>query len=520
MAWVRVPLIGSEGVNKDLSPHELPPQAWTGAENVRFLEGSVEQALGWAAIYGTTLHVPLHVRFLRAGNGTRYWVYCGAGKIGVAYNNEGVASHADLTRVSGDYSAAVNSWTSTVLSGIPIFNPGNEVDPPQTWSLNVASRCAALPNWPVGLFCRSMRAFNNRLVALNITRSGTNYPYMVKWSHPADPGAVPSSWDETDATLDAGEAELAVGGDAIVDGMPLRDSFLIYKERSIWRMDFVGGLAIFRFQQVLGSSGALNRNCIVEVDGVHVVLTRDDLIVHDGQSPRSVLDNISRRQLFNEIGAQNIGACFLAHNPYFREVLVCYPAGASTTCNRALVWNYGNRTVSFREVPAVYGADVGENDETVDASWDSDADSWESDISTWAGGAYLNNAQRLVMASNESRLHLMDGSALFGGVLPTASVERIGLSMGSPETIKRVRSVRPRISGSPGAQIQVSVGAADDPYTTPLWSSTATFTVGESMSCDVMTTGRYIGLRIVAPANSFRWRLDSLDIDVVPAGRW
>ena len=41
----------------------------------------------------------------------------------------------------------------------------------------------------------------NYLIALDLTKSGTRYPHMVKWSAAADPGTVPASWDETDRRL-------------------------------------------------------------------------------------------------------------------------------------------------------------------------------------------------------------------------------------------------------------------------------------------------------------------------------
>ena len=67
----------------------------------------------------------------------------------------------------------------------------------------------------------------------------------------------------TDATKDAGEVDLSDGGDPIVDGLQLRDSFMIYKETSIYRMDYIGGTSIFAFNKVVGTSGALNKNCIM-----------------------------------------------------------------------------------------------------------------------------------------------------------------------------------------------------------------------------------------------------------------
>jgi hypothetical protein len=154
---------------------------------------------------------------------------------------------------------------------------------------------------------------------------------------PAVPGAVPGTWDPTDATKDAGEFDLAEGGDPVVDGLQLGQSFLIYKEGSVWRADYVGGPFVFNaFTKVFGTSGAMNRNCIAEIDGFHVALTNDDVIVHDGQSgQQSVLDKQSRRSLFQMIDAQSLRASrFTFKNPFLNEVFVCLrrrPARPSPT---------------------------------------------------------------------------------------------------------------------------------------------------------------------------------------------
>lgn len=135
----------------------------------------------------------------------------------------------------------MNQWTGTSLSGIPILNVGDTSKYPMTWDLNTANKFVDLANWPANQYCKSLRAFKNYLVALHVKKGATIYPFMVKWSSPADPGAVPATWDASDATNDAGETDLAEGGDVIVDGLQLRDCFMIYKESSCWRMDFTGG---------------------------------------------------------------------------------------------------------------------------------------------------------------------------------------------------------------------------------------------------------------------------------------
>lgn len=521
MPIVRVPNAGQAGVNKDLSQHEMPIQAWSDARNIRFLDGYAYQFYGHGQVYGTPSVEPYHLLPVVVGT-SRYWLYAGLAKVYAATITGGAAVHTNITRqtagVDVDYAGAANAWTSTLLGGIPILNPGNAVDPPQMWDLNLANKLVELTNWPASTYCKSMRGYKNYLVALNITKTTTQYPFMVKWSHPAVPGAVPVSWDETDTTKDAGEFDLAEGYDPIVDGMALRDSFMIYKEASVWRMDFTGGPYVFRFSKVLGTSGAMNRNCIVEVDGFHFVLSGSDIIVHDGQQAVSVLDKQTRRWLFKNIDVDGSDKCFVFKNPFFNEVFACFPAIGSTVPDMAIVWNYKDKTISIRELPNVHHAACGPVDNGLAGTWAQDSDPWSSDLTLWNGPDFVPSPVRCLMGSSSTKLYMLDSSASFDGVLPTAYLERRGLSFDAPEKMKLVRGVRPRITGNPGETVKVSVGSQADPWEDPTYTE-MTHTIGSTVANDCLVSGRYISVKF-ATGTAYQWRLDSYDLDVEPGGEW
>jgi hypothetical protein len=522
MAYVRVPNCGSAGVIRDLSKHELPLHAWTDANNVRFLDGYAQQFLGHGSAYGTPQIIPYHVLPVTVGS-VRYWLYAGAQKIYATTISGGSAVHTNLTRqtagVDVNYTGVPNQWTSTLLSGIPIFNAGNTIDPPQRWDLNIANRMVTLDNWPANTYCKALRTYRNFLVALNVTKAGNNFPFMVKWSSPADPGSVPSTWDPNDATQDAGETDLAESQGAIIDGLQLRDSFMIYKEDSVWRMTYTGGQFVFAFQKVLGISGALNRNCIVDIDGYHVVLTGSDVIVHDGQNANSILDKQARRALFQDFDVNAIDRAFVFKNPFLNEVFICYPQAGNSIPNKALVWNYKDRTVSYRDLPNTHHANFGPVDGSLGDTWDSDSDPWNSDLTLWNGPDFTPNTTRVLMASENQRLYLLDTSASYDGVKPTWYLERVGLSFGTPETRKLVRGIRLRVTGAVGDTIMVKIGSSDDPYTDPTYSSAITHIIGTTVSCDTFVSGRYIAVRIESGSAYFA-RLDSYDLDIVEEGEW
>jgi hypothetical protein len=516
MPLVKIQNAGSIGLNRDLSNHELPLGAWTDCQNIRFLDGYAYQFLGHGEVYNSPSFEPQHVLPCNVAGG-RYWVYLTPTKAFAVTNNSGVSVHTDITHLT-PRTGVTNQWTSTLLSGVPIVNAG-DTTPPMAWNLSLGSKFVDLANWQSGVSCKSLRAFKNFLIALNVTKSGVSYPYMVKWSHPADPGGLPSSWNEADPTKQAGEADIAEGYDPIVDGMQLRDSFIIYKEQSVWRMDFVGGNYIFKFTKVLGKSGAMNRNCIADIDGYHVVLTNNDIIIHDGNQADSVLDKVTRRWLFQNIDVNNVGKCFVFANPFFNEVYICYPSIGSSSCNKAIVYNYKDKTVSARDLPNLNHAAFGSVDSGLTGNWSQDSAPWDSDLTVWDGGDFVPSAARVIAGSANTKLYMLDASSSFDGVIANAYLERRGLSFDSPETMKLIRGIRPRIQGNTGNTVQIQIGSQTDPFTEPEWGNVMNHVIGQTIANDCLVSGRYIAIRF-STGTAYQWRLDSFEFDVQQSGGW
>ena len=403
MSFVKVPAVGQYGVNRDLSSHELPINTWTNVNNIRFVDGMAAQVAGYKDLYPSPSVTPYHVLPVDV-LGVRTWIYAGVGKIYTVING---AVHTNITRqtafVDVDYNAVRNGWTSSVLGGIPIINNG--ADAPQQWLLT--GKCTALTNWPANTFAKSMRSYKNSLIALNVTKVSTNYPYMVKWSHPAEAGTVPITWDITDATKDAGEYDLSEGYDIIVDGLPLRDSFIIYKQSSIWRMDYTGGVYVYKFQKIVSNQGMIARNCAIEVNGQHFVFSNSDCIVHDGQTSVSVLDKQTRRDLFTQIDSARADQCFVFIDYQYNEVFACYPSLGSTTCDRALVWNFLDKTVSLRDLPDLNHAATGPVDDSSARTWNTAVGTWNSQVTPWDASSASLNRTLTVMASESTKLYLL-----------------------------------------------------------------------------------------------------------------
>jgi hypothetical protein len=517
MQLVDIPNIGSIGVIRDLPSGELPLGAWTDASNVRFLDGSAYQFLGHGEVYNSPAYVPQYVMPVNVA-GVRYWLYATATKQFVVTNSGGSAVHTDITHVTAR-AGVVNQWSGFVFGGIPILNVGDTSKVPMYWDQNLTHKFVDLTNWPAGTYCKALRQYKNFMVALNVTTGGVSYPFLFKWSHPADPGALPSSWDQTDATKDAGQFDIAEGQDPIIDGLGLKESFIVYKESATFRIDYIGGQFVFSNKKVFGMSGILNMGCAVEFDSFHFVVTGSDIVIHDGYTATSVLDKKARRYFFQNIDVTNRGLVFCFKNPFLNEIFVCYPSIGATSCDTALVYNFVDKTISFRTLPNVNHANYGPVDNSLGGNWDQDSDPWASDMTTWNGPDFTPDTTRVVMASTAQKLYMLDASASFAGVMPVAYMERRGMHFGAPDKMKIVSGVRLRITGNVGDTVLVQIGSADNAYDDPTYSDPITCTIGTTIQCDEMISGRFIALKI-SSGSAYQWRLDGMQVALDTMGDW
>lgn len=523
---MRIPIgpAGEVGINLDLPAHELPPEAWSNGKNVKFRQGRVEKAKGYATLFGSPTVAPYWLLPVATTTNV-YWVYAGLTKV---YVTDMIGGHFNITRIASDYTAnATNLWNGGILGKIPILNNG--VDAPQQWNpVGTGTKLVDLANWPASTKASIVRPFKNFLVALDVTEASTRYPQLVRWSHPADPGAVPTSWDYTDTTKDAGRIELSETGDFCIDCMPMRDFNIIYKEKTAWAMQFVGGEFVFKFVQILreGGAGILSRNCMVSLPGYqHFVVTFNDVIVHDGTRMESVIDARMRTALFNAIDGTNSGRVFVVANYARDEILVCIPQSGDSEPTLAFVWNYKDGQWSKYELPGISYAVAGVVDTGSSGIIDSDSGIIDLDTSIIDEREYNPTISKVVMAQPAATLIREYGTTeQFAGSNMTAYVERTGLAVSGlkngdpvvdPTVSKLVSAVWPRMRGT--GPVNVYVGGQETVNGTVTWEGPYAFNPNTDRKVDCRTSAKLLGVKFESTTN-ISWEIDGYELDLVVDG--
>lgn len=503
--------LGQYGMMPDQAPVDLPDNAFSYAVNCRFAGGYAGRLGGEIQIYGTLGIIPLFVLPLLY-NTTRYIIYPGTTAI---YANTG-SVETDVTG-SAPTGTTADKWTGDNFNSLAILN--NQVNVPQYWNGDTGTNFAAFPTWDANWRAKSIRSFRNFIVAVNITKTATRYPQLVKWSDAADPGAMPASWDEADPTTLAGEFPLADTQGDLVDSLPLGGSNIIYKTDGYYEMSFVGGDSIFNFRLIDKNAGLLSQNCAVAFPGGHACIGNGDIYIHNGGPSRSIVSERDRDYFFGNMDVDSRNFCFAAVNPGKKEVWFCAPDGSGTGCTFALVWNWESNAIGHRQVPNLYHAGQGQVDVSAISVWDAFTDVWDDVTDTWNQLSYNPSEQRLVMASNDQKLYLPDRSQTFDGDNYTSTLQRTGLVLGEPTMMKMVKKVWPRFDADDGTVIKFRMGSQLSPESDTTWGGYTNYTVGTDHWVDLFCTGRFLGYEITSLEGA-TWRVKGLTFEYDMAGEF
>lgn len=508
MPIVTIPAAGQYGLIADQPAHELPVNAFSAVENMRFKDGSAERFNGSSAVFAVPAVTPYWIAPYQTST-ARYWIHAG---IAAVYADDGT-TRLNITGTAPT-GAVDDRWTGGTMGGVFVMN--NNIDSPMFWG--GTGTLAALTGWTAGWKAKSLRPFKNYLVAVGMTKAGVVYPHMVNWSAAADPGTIPTSWDVADATKDAGYVDLSETTDLIVDQLVLGDTNIIYKENSMYSMQYVGGQQIFAFKRIPGNFGMLYRGCAVNTPKGHVVLCNGDVVIHQGVGePQSLLTGKLKTWLFSQIETAQYKRCFVTANPQKNEVWICFPGSGQTACTKALVWNWSDNSFGPRDLANVTYAAPGMLNYVGDLSWTAHAGAWSAYDTAWSPNTYTLADARLMLTSTAPLVSIADSGSTYGGTAIYGLLERTGLAFDAPDQMKMLKSITPRINAVAGSQIYIQMGAAIDAEAPTVWETPVLYTVGTDFKVYGFATGRFLAYRIYSFIAQ-GWSIKSMDFDVVPKG--
>jgi len=277
--------------------------------------------------------------------------------------SQGESNESGSADTSSPYS--LRQWQSTTFNGgyALVINDGVRTPKYVSYTTPISSFAFAdIPGWNYlagyTTSTKVIRPLGYSLVAANLTITQTSTgnvtyaPSTVRISDQAAPGGFPTNWQPGTPTSDtADEFELNTTS-PILDMAELRGSMFIYAEDSINMLSINTGIT--RVQPYSTSFGILNTDCVVEFEGNHFVVDRNDIYTHNGSGNiTSIATDFVREYLFNNLSYANQNKVFVKKDSYNREIWVCYPKGDNLTCNEALIYNYRNKAWTVRDLPNI-----------------------------------------------------------------------------------------------------------------------------------------------------------------------
>ncbi|MCE2576865.1 hypothetical protein [Komagataeibacter sp. FNDCR2] len=413
---------------------------------------------------------------------------------------------------------------------------------------------APLPNTDGTWTCAVLRPYQDFLVALNVTKTDastgvqTIYPKMVKWSDVTLDGQVPGNWDATQtinpSTL-AGENIMAEMDGPIVDGMSLKSNFIIYGRNEAWAMAFTGeGTYPFTFERILGSGGAIGRNCVVEVESLHYVFGTTDIYCHDGITSKSLAQDRIRNFVYSDMDQSALETFFVTHVENTKEILFCYRSSTSSIagayCNRAVSYNYVEDTWSIIDLPNVtcgysmhyMGFTIWGTDATT--PWTDDpAGTWENDAGAYAPLSLFGSCEAPSAGPTQDRVLAYD--AIINPVLnlsmPSdanypAYLERKGITLDIKQawmdnaplaSCKQLRRVLPLTDMATGDGISISVGGSMTPALDVTYGASVLFNPVTQYQFNTRVNGRFLAIRVDASATT-DFNVTGFDLDLTGWG--
>jgi hypothetical protein len=495
----------------DRIPADAPLEAWNNGQNVIYRNGESVRSRGDAPTLPGA-KPPLTMVYVEPFD-QGFWVYANAAGI---WAHDGT-DQFDITPASGWTGDVTNAvWTADVINGLAVINCSTRS--PVYWLGEVTGACEPLPGWPSGGRCLSMRAHKNFLFAVGMLSEGAQ---RVRWSDAAEAGVIPQEWEPSASNL-AGFVDLAPLSSPCVEGATLRDSFLVYKRKSIWTLDFVGGNTVFSARKLFAEIGCADTNALTAgPNDEHLFIGSDgDAHVTDGAQVVSILDGRAQRTFYGDFAAAQHLTFSAVTLQREKTGFLIYPGSGQLLGTLALVYDFASGDLGMREMPQVTCAADGQELRDVgdDNTWDGDDEAWNLDNSPWNAEISAQSVEDCLIggAFGFRVLEQAEEGAATG---ISARLEKTGLSFGDAQRRKMIKAVWPKLEGTEGDVVTFRVGGQEKSGGPVTWAGPVDYAIGQESPVECFVQGRFMAIEVSSQGGD-PWRLGTLDVEYRGVGGW
>ena len=240
-----------------------------------------------------------------------------------------IPSGADTGSVSFLYTTPLEQrWRFTQFGNVLIAaNGGNRL---QGFNVNSSTNFSDLStDAPPARYVTVVRDF----VVSGYINESTVRSNRVQWSALGDE----SSWTNS-ATTQADYQDIPDGG-AVV-GISGGEFGLVFMDRSIHRMSYVGSPLVFQFDNISRNQGCYEANSIIQYGGTSFFLSDDGFYACDGQQIIPIGNEKVNRYFFSDAEESSLNLMSAAVDPARKLVVWAYVSKESATVDKLLIYNY------------------------------------------------------------------------------------------------------------------------------------------------------------------------------------
>jgi hypothetical protein len=240
-----------------------------------------------------------------------------------------IVSGADAGTVTFQYVTPDNQrWRFTQFGNVLVAaNGGNRL---QGYNVNSSTNFSDLAaDAPQSRYVTVVRDF----VVSGYVNDATIRPNRVQWSALGDE----SSWTNS-ATTQADFQDIPDGG-AVV-GLTGGEFGLVFMDRSIHRMSYVGSPLVFQFDNISRNQGCYEANSIIQYGGTSFFLSDNGFYACDGQQIIPIGNEKVNRFFFNDVDEGLLPLMSSAVDPARKLVIWAYASLSSATVDKLLIYNY------------------------------------------------------------------------------------------------------------------------------------------------------------------------------------
>lgn len=292
------------------------------------------------------------------------------------------------------------------------------------------------------------------------------------WCHADDP----ETWVPT-STNSAGDLIIREIDSEIIAAAPLANQVMVYGEKSMFAVRYIGSPLYFGYSQVLSNRGAASKMAVVTVGRRQYVMSEDAFYMTDGSTYQDIDNDDIRNHVFGNFNVGQKRKIASWHDEENTEIRWYYPSSGTQENDKGVGYNYVTKlwTLYTEAKTSAIGREV-----------------FTTPFSTGSDGTlYTENS------GNDA-----NGSAL------TCHVTTKPLDLDNEDHVKELDAIR---VGYKGSGLTFRIGTQDTLSDTIVWGDYQTAQSSFDFT-ELRKAGRYISIEFRSNTLGANWQLGSVSL--------